>query len=252
VIFALCTETPRIRTADLYAMAEPLRIYAQHVATAYMDEAPASVVVVDRAAHVPKGAMPIVCVEQGDDVNTIANHYYDRVRDVPAARVFIANTTGNTAGSASVFESICHELAEAKCNAYLAVWADHPNPARRGIQVAYECCDPTQDTYIIEHKGEKWPACNFVTPHWYRSELFGRPAMLVELENDFGYGLDWCKRLRQPGEIGPEGYVVLRRARPDGTYETWSEDNWGKLDAGSKKLANKRDDHARTKRLGGI
>jgi hypothetical protein len=249
VIFALVSETPLIKPSDLYAMVEPLRVFLSNVAEAYMDEAPASVVLIDRSARVPQGAMPIVFVEDGDDVNTLAQHYYDRVRDVPAGRVFVANSTGMASGSASVFESLCHEMGEIRCNAYLAVWFDHPT--RRGVQVAYECCDPAQDTYVIEHNGSKWPAANFVTPHWYRKELVGRPAMLAELERDFGFGLDWCKRLREPGEIGPEGYAVMRRAKSDGTYETWSEDAAGLLDARSRKLARKRDPLARTRRLGG-
>lgn len=51
-------------------------------------------------------------------------------------------------------------------------------------------------TYGVEFGGEKWPMANFVTPAWF----FDRPLARY----------DWSGELSAAGEIGPEGYAILR------------------------------------------
>jgi hypothetical protein len=231
----------------MYEMIAPLRVHLGHVAQAFMVSNEISVILVDRERRAPAGATTIVFVERGTDPNTIAHHYFDHARQAPAARVFVENTTGLNAGNASCFESLCHEANEAKCNGELAVWM--PHPARPGVEVAYEVSDPTQDTYVIQHRGTRWQAANFVTPHWWRKDLVGDFASVTWIERRYGYGLDWARRMRTPGEISREGYAVMRRQRENGTYERWSEDANGRLDLASRKLANKKDSLSRTRRL---
>jgi hypothetical protein len=247
MIFALATETKLVTARDMYEMIAPLRVHLGHVAQAFMVSNEISVILVDRERRAPDGATTVVFVERGTDPNTIAHHYFDRSRQAPAARVFVENTTGLNAGSASGFESLCHEANEARLNGELAVWL--PHPVRPGVEVAHEISDPTQDTYVIQHRGTRWQAANFVTPHWWRKDLVNAPAQVDWLEKRYGYGLDWARRMKSPGEISPEGYAVMRRRLADGSFERWSEDSSGRLDLASRKLANKKDSLSRTRRL---
>lgn len=247
MIIALATETRLVTAADMYAMIEPLRVHMHHVATAYMLGDTFSVILVDREKRAPSGATTVVFVEKGTDPNTIAHHYFDYGRLAPAARVFVENTSGLNAGGHSVFESLCHEANEAKCNGELAVWM--PHPMRPGVEIAYEVSDPTQDSYVIQHAGTKWQAANFVTPHWWRKDLVGQPVQIEWIEKRYGYGLDWARRMSSPGQILSGGYAVMRQRHATGRDERWSEDDTGKLPEDSRKLDSKKDSLSRTRRL---
>lgn len=248
MIIALATETPLVTVERMHAMIAPLRVFMSHVDRAYMlGNEPLSVILVNREKRAPAGATTCVFMDESIDSTTLAHHYYDYVRQAPAYRVFAKNTSGLNAGSASAFESLCHEAAEAKCNGKVSLW--HPHPTRPGVELAYENADPTQDTYEINVRGERWLAANFITPHWYRKDLVGRPSMVAQLAQQFGYGLDWCNRLKTPGEIGPEGYALFRQKRPDGSYERWAEDKSGRLSLDSIKLRSKQGSMSRTWRI---
>lgn len=245
MIAALISETRMISPSELYRLREALLVNATHLAEAYMLSAPPQVVVIDKDSKLPEGCFPIVFVGEGGKPGTLGEHWFDGRRGVPAARVFVENTTALNSGPYSVSEVASHELLEAVTNERLAIWIEHPR--RPGVQIAYECADPTQDHYPVRVHGTDWLVSNFVTPFWYQSRWVGAHDDVAVLERDFGYGLDWCKRLKQPGEISGEGYAVFRdKSHPE---RRWSEDIGGPLSQNSRKMDRKQHHSSRTQRL---
>jgi hypothetical protein len=160
--------------------------------------------------------------------------------------VLVEHTTALNSGPYSVSETASHEILEPICNSMLAVWK--PHPTRPGVEVAYENCDPCQDTYPIRASGTDWLVSNFVTPFWFMSQ-YRNPQAVLTLERAEDYGLDWCMRLKAPGEIGPDGYAVLRERRPDGGWRQWAQGADGPLSQHSRQLARKQHHASRTRRL---
>ena len=231
--FALVSETKLVTQSDLYALSLALEVNAAHCAKAYQRERPAIVVIGDvgkNLSKLPPECSPIVFVE-GDPKKpfTLGEHWFEYDKQIPVSRVIVGNTTGWNNGSHSACETASHELLEAMCNPMLAGW--FPHPTRPGVEVAYENCDPRQDHYEVEVKGTPWKVSNFVTPQWFLTAYVNNPAAVRYLIEQEGYGLDWLGRCQVPGEVGSEGYMVLRKQRQDGSYETWSEDFFGQLDA---------------------
>jgi hypothetical protein len=246
MMFCLIAATTLVKPSELYRMKPALEANARHLSQAYMlDDDPIAIEVIDRESALPKGCNPVVFVDDGADSATLAQHWFDPLRDVPAARVMVQNTSGLNAGSYSACEAACHEILEARMNRKVATWMDHPR--RGGIQVAYEVADPTQDHYSVRVGNTDWQVANFVTPFWWMRTL---PLDLATIERDFGYGVDWCKRLRHQGEIGPEGYAVLReRTSPNGRWRQWSEGSNGPIGQNSRQLAHKQHLASRTQKL---
>lgn len=249
MIFALASTTRLVSAADLYRLGQALEKQAAQVCSAYLISEPVAIVPIDDPKQLPEGAFPIVCEETRGDPGTLGLHWFDRKRDIPAARVLVQNTSGLNAGPHSVSEAASHELIEALVNPRLAGWRVHP--LRPDIEVAYEAADPTQDHYFIEAQGTRWTVSNWITPFWWEAR-FRDAHLLQSTERDFGYGLDWCMRMREPGEISSEGYFVARKKDARGRYQTWSEDRDGVLARGSPKLVQKHHPASRTKRLGGV
>jgi len=148
-------------------------------------------------------------------------HYWDPTRaggGAPAGRVYVDRNSGLRTGSYSVSESASHEL-EALNNPRLKVWRKHPDAERRaaGHECAQEDSDATQDTYQITLPDPvtgrliSWPVANFVLPAWF------------EPDDGTGRPVDYAGRLERPGQIGPEGYAVMRGPRAGGGLEYWLE-----------------------------
>lgn len=233
MLFALITETRLVTASELYRMAAALEINAAHCSKAYQLDEPVGIVVVDRESELPAGCYPVVMVGEGGDSATLADHWFDPLRAIPAARVLVQNTSGLNAGTNSICEATSHEIVEALCNPRLSTWSQHPT--RAGVEVAREVADPCQDDYVARVNGTDWHVANFVTPAWFA------PTGAVDF--------DWCKRLRAPGEIGPDGYAVMRERRADGGWRQWSEGRNGPIGQNSRELARKQHHASRTQRL---
>jgi hypothetical protein len=205
-LFALISETPLVRPGDLYRLAEALEVNGQHCAALWGTADPA-IVVVDSRARLPRSCHPIVFVDGEGDPGALAVHYWDPVRSGPAARVYVDRGSGLNSGDYSVCEAASHEVTEALVDPRVNLWADHPT--RAPVQVAIEVADPVQDTYeVVGRDGTRWRCTNFVTPQWFDPQ-FADPLQRARLR-DAGLGFDYAQRLSEPGEVGPEGYVILR------------------------------------------
>ena len=154
--------------------------------------------------------------DDGADGSTLGSHWWLYDRQIPVGRVIVNVASGLNTGRYSVSEIASHEITEALCNPTVGVWL--PHPTRPGVEVAYECADPVQTHYEITIRGTPWKMSNFVTPHWYRAEPLP------------GTRFDHSGELTAPGQIGAEGYAMLR---PAGGGEAWAENQWGRMDASS-------------------
>lgn len=219
MLICLVTDAPRVVSqGDLFHAAVALEVSGRHIAEAWDIEPPA-VVVIDREQRVPPGAVPIVFVDATSDQDFLAVHYFDAARGLPAARVYVPSCSGFNDGSASVVEAASHELellVDPQCN----LWLPHPDPerSRAGVEIALEVCDPTQDHYFVQSKGTQWRVSNFVTRWWFSADFRASPESF-----DPGLKSDHLGRLK-PGEIGPQGYSVMRARKPDGHWFRWVED----------------------------
>jgi hypothetical protein len=242
VIFALISETKLVSSSELYRMSAALRENCRHFAKAYEYDYVPSIVVVDKESNLPDGCFPIAFVGGGGSQGVLGEHWFDGSRGIPAGRVFVQNTTALNGGPHSVCETTSHEILEAWANEMLAIWKPHPR--RQGVEIAFEVCDPTQDQYSIRVGNTDWQCSNFVTAFYWMSEL---PMPLNELERDFGYGVDWCKRMAAPGEILSEGYAVMRETK--NPKRRWSEGYMGPIGQNSSQLSRKQHYSSRTQRL---
>jgi hypothetical protein len=245
MIFALVSETKLVSASELYRMSKALEAAARNFDQAYMNDDGTRVVVIDKDALLPDGCFPIVFVEDGSKPGTLGEHWFDSRRNIPTARVLVENTTGLNSGQHSASETASHEMHEARANPKLGTWFRHPT--RLDVEVPHEPCDPTQDHYVVRIGNTDWNVSNFISSHWYRADLVGRPEELAAIERDFGFGLDWCKRLRTPGEIGEAGYSVMREAA--NPKRRWLEDMVGTLNQNSRKMDRKQHRSSRTQRL---
>lgn len=242
MIYALVSLTDRAPAHQLYWLAKALEINARHCAEAWEKVAPA-VVVADREAGLPAGAIPVLFVDESADPGTLAVHYFDPLKSAPAARVYCMAGSGFNTGTNSVCEAASHEVLEALIDPRVNLWLDHPEPAREGVQMALEVCDPVQDHYEIEVPGSsvKWRVSNFVTPYYFVREFITHPEWMEK-----GLKYDFLGTLSRPGSIGPDGYAVLRR-RDGSKWTTWAEDSFGSRAA---LASHKSDAMGRLRRLG--
>jgi len=235
-------------------MRRPLEDNAAHCADVWNRPAPTVEVIDDmnklRSRYTrSRSWVPVVFVDAttSTDPSLLAYHYYDSFTTLPAARVLAESTSELYTGPNSLFESAAHEILEALLNPDLNWWAPHPD-ASRNDDVAGEGCDPVQNTYPIAHAGTAWPGANFITREWFSAELFAdndlRKRFLAS-----GRGFDHNRGLTQPGEVGPEGYVILRD-RATGTVRSAARTAtpWGARSL--HELAAKRHPWSRSHRLG--
>jgi hypothetical protein len=216
--FALCSETKLVRPGELLDLAWPLEQNAQHCAAAWGLPAPA-VVIANSYLELPPHCRPIVFVDGEGDPGTLAVHYWDDIRNGPAGRVYVDHTSGFREGPYSVCESAAHEILEALVDATVDQW--RPHPTLRLVEVALENCDPVQDTYEIMAGGVSWPVANFVMPEWFDPSLADpiAKAKFVAAGGKF----DHKRVLASPGELGPDGYEVVRARNPNGDWVYWNE-----------------------------
>jgi hypothetical protein len=225
--FALCTATKLVTPSMLHELARPLEINAQDCAKAWSSSTrplpPPAIVVAEDKGRLPIYCRPIVFVDKEGDPGTLAVHYWDSIGNGPAARVYVDHTSGFREGAWSVVESAAHEVLEALVDATVDQWVPHPT-LRLGdteVDVALENCDPCQDTYNVFHAGVMWPVANFVTPAWFDAKLtdpFERARFIAA-----GGRFDFAGRLSGPGEMGPDGYEVVRAKNKDGDWVYWNE-----------------------------
>jgi hypothetical protein len=205
--FVLIRETSLVSEPDLYRLARALEINAQHCAEAW-GVLPPTIDVIDDLTKVPGLYHPIRFRSHTDeDPGAGAVHYWDPIRRGPAAIVYVDRASGFNAGRSSVAEFASHEVVEALINPRVNLWLPHPSPLKPGVQVAREVGDPTQATYDVVIKGTKWRMTSFVTPGWFDAANHD-----PELQRRImaGRGFDYAHELQGPGEVGPEGYVILR------------------------------------------
>lgn len=212
LLFALISQTKLVPPGDLYRLTHALEHGAGHCAHAW-GLLPPAIVVCDDLAKLPATAHPIVFVDDFSDPSALGIHYWDPLRGI-AARVYVGNTSGLNSGRDSVSEVASHEIAEALVDPRAAMWVDHPSSTIPGVQVSLEVCDPVQDTYKIRATGTDWMVANFVTPEWFDARFMDHEAMATLLAH--GGGFDHSRTLQYPGEIGLEGYAVLRRPAANG------------------------------------
>lgn len=147
-------------------------------------------------------AVPMYFVDSlSRNPDTLAVHYVQANR--PAARVYVEASTGLNNGRASLIELAGHEGVELECNPWLELW--EAAPGRPNLLTPREPCDAVQDTYdsmSADPSGRPWQLANFVTPAW-----FGLPSSAKGVHGPL---LDYADRRKEPGEIGPEGYLIVR------------------------------------------
>lgn len=210
--FVLVTETPLVRTGELFMLARALERNAGDCCAFWHVPMP-GVDVIDDRTKLPPNCHPIVFVDDDGDPGTLAVHYPDIT-----ARVYVGRASGFNSGRYSVSEAAAHEVLEALIDPRCDRWTRHPKAERgnAGIEVAVEVCDPVQDTYMLDVDGTSWEVANFVTPRW-----FGLPAVPDQR-------LDRNGELLFPGDVGPEGYAILRAPAVDGPgFVTWFESRVG-------------------------
>lgn len=200
--FVLIDESAGVTGGDTFAMAAALEINARHLASAW-DIEPVAVDVWSERKPLPPDHWPIYFVDETtENPGALAVHYVDGGR--PVGRVYVGRSSGLASGRRSLEELASHELLEMRLNPYLRNW--RPMPFRPGMQVAFEDADPVQDHYIVEHGGVSWRVANFITPAWFDEGAEGP--------------YDHLGTLSRPGEVGPEGYVILADQLGQITYES--------------------------------
>ncbi len=227
--FALITQTVLLTPHELYPLCEALEAGVAPCCEAYGLPRPAAVIHNDPAA-IPEDFEPVVFVADDTDPGALAEHFPGG-----ASRVYVNRTSALIQGDDSAFNGACHEGCEAPVDPGCDQW--RPHPTRPGVEVALEVCDPLQDSFELDVKGVTYPAANFVLPSWFD------PNGVAPF--------DHAGRLTAPGQVGPQGYVVLRDPT---TGDTWLEGPDGALPKlSAEKSAKLAHPMSRTnRRLGGF
>lgn len=179
---------------------------------------PPAIFVADKSIDLPPYAHPVVFMDKDGDPGVLADHYYDWGRPGPAARVYVDDASELNSGPYSVSEAASHEIVEALIDPQINLWVDHPRLDMKGYQMALEIADMVQDTYQIDVPGiGLWLVSNFVYPDYFKTMgLYHHSEELT--------ALDHLGTIRVPGEIGPDGYAIIRRPNPNSPgYEYSSE-----------------------------
>lgn len=192
VTLALIDESKGVTGGNLNSMALALEVNARHCAEAW-GKTPPTVELWTSRQPLPMDFWPIWFVDDdSDSPSTLAQHFVTGGR--PTGRVYVGNASGLNEGRNSVCEAASHEAIEMVVNPRLDQW--RPMPGRPGWEVALEVADPVQTHYTIEVDGTDWKVSNFVEPAWFDGGDAKRVDYLDELEG--------------PGDIGPQGYAILR------------------------------------------
>lgn len=231
--FCFISATRLVEPSDLYVLARRIEINAAHCASVWGFDPPAIEVFADER-KLPDGCVPVVFYESVKDGNgALADHDWSVQRHMPAARVMVGAASGLLDGDYSVSESASHEVLEACVDPACDLWL--PLPGRHGVEVAKEACDTVQDDYRINEAR----CANFVTPDYFRESLASPEAAAAFLAA--GGKFDWLGTLKRAGDVGPEGYLLLRQGE-----RTWTEAAGGAMAA--RKRPGAMDPWARTER----
>lgn len=218
--FALINASKLIGPGDLAHLAPALEHCARECAIEFGKEPPA-VITIDVEAELPDSCVPVIYEDSSSDQQMLAVHWYDVVRELPACSVFVDAGSGFNVGRNSACEGGSHEINETVADVTADIWV--PHPTRPGVWVAYENCDPTQASYIEHAHGSDWQVSNFVTRAWFDPQYADEAAREAFLAS--GGRFDRIGQFSQPGEVGPEGYLVLRGPDPNNPdqYVVWYE-----------------------------
>lgn len=250
--FALVTEARDVSVKDLYHLKGALEINARHCAEAW-NKVPPAIDVFDNARKLPYGCHMIKFVDDSAmDPGALAVHYWDPLRMGPAARVYVDRASGFNKGRFSVAEGASHEVTEALIDPMVNLWVPHPHPDWRAngrdVEIALEVADMVQTHYMVKLNGAEWQMTNFCNPHYFMTELADAPAE-TRLEFIKHNPLDFKRELTMPGEIGPEGYAILRERHPEGGWRIFTTDASGQ-ERKFAKAEGKAHPWARTRRRG--
>lgn len=222
MLFALCSVTPLVTQRDLYFMAGALELQASIVARAWGLEAPA-VMVCASPDSLRSFCQPIICTDKDEaDTNFDAYHQPDKFHGT-LSRVFAPRATGIFTGDTSTSELVSHELFEALVDPLCDLYTHMPGRAAN-VDTALEASDMLQNTYVVTHMGTDVQCANFL----YRA-AFDDSLADPERASAFmaaGGKFDHLGTLTRAGQIGPEGYAVLR----DGSRR-WLESFTGPMGA---------------------
>lgn len=210
MLFALVSATPLVHTGDLYRMRRALEQNARSCAESWSLEPPA-VEVFPPGAILPAWCTPVVFVDEETDVGASAVHYVLPTL-LPAARVYMQRASDLLSGDWAASVSASHEIMETLVDPGCDQWRDHPDQERKGVQIALEVGDPVQSAYVISGPVDDVSVSNFVTPLYF--DPYGATKGKLDMSGE----------LRKPGEIGPQGYAILRSAT-----EQWLESSEGRL-----------------------
>ena len=219
--FALVSESKDISNKDLYLLSLVMQENAKHCANAYGLATPA-IICVDSFEELRqvKDVHPIVMMDKTDgDYGALGYHWWDIFRDGPSSRVFVPSCSGFNSGFTSVVEVCSHELVESMTDPQVNIWKEFPG--QKGLLMAYEIADMTQEHYEVTMFGDKWRLSDFVLPAYWESRFFEGDNLKRFLQN--GGKFSYTGTIRKPGEIRPSGYAIVRDANTGAQYPVYGD-----------------------------
>lgn len=205
MIFCFITETKLVSPSDLYRVKQAIEPCAVACARAWaLDPNIAIDVFADRKT-MPRGPdfFPVVFLgDDSEDPGTLAVHF------AGGARVYVGRSSGLLAGPESVSEAASHEVNEALVDPFCDLYTHCPGrPA--GVETPLESVDALQDSYVLRVGNDDVQVANFLHREWFADKYADADEARRFL--DAGGKFDHMGRLSRAGEIGPEGYLMLRQ-----------------------------------------
>lgn len=153
-------------------------------------------------ADVPADAYPIVILDDADQADALGYHDIDP-QGRPYGRVFAKTILDNggtlNTGPNSVSACLSHEALELFGDEACSEWGDRGD----GSEVAWELCDPVQnDSYTVEYYNHPVAVSDFVLPAYFDPAAPGP--------------YDKLGRLTAPFSVAKGGYLIVRKAGPEG------------------------------------
>lgn len=199
--FVLISETSLVSEPTLYQIAREIERNARDCADAWHLARPEIDVIHARTA-LPPFCQPIVFLDDDSlDPGALAVHYFDPIRVMPAARVFVNRAADMRDVQIATGHEVCEALVDPLCGNYVQAPGRAP-----GVQIAVEVCDPVQDAYELSPGGT---GANFVTPAYFDSR-FADPEMAAAYLAAGG-AFDRLGTIKVAGTLGPSGYAVFQQ-----------------------------------------
>lgn len=216
--FGLISHTKLVTAGDLHHLALPLERSLGRCAAAWGRAAPA-VVVHKSEDKLPRWVHPLLALDSSVDPQVLADHYWDPLRSGPVGRIFAESAQSFNGGPRALSVLFGHEACEALIDPQINLWVPWPGPdSRPNVDLALENADPLQTAYTEYFDGAPWSMANFVYPEYFERD-YSRDDVLMRLFESGGK-LDESGELRRAGQIGPDGYIILRDRT---TGQVWYE-----------------------------